>query len=49
MRAALAHVARTPEAADIFTAPELRAATELRIQEANQLLEAWPHLGFGGP
>ena len=44
--AALAHVARTPEAADIFAAPELRAATALRLEEANQLLEAWPHLGF---
>jgi protein O-mannosyl-transferase len=45
--AALAHVTRTPEAADIFTAPELRAATALRLEEANQLLEAWPSLGFG--
>jgi protein O-mannosyl-transferase len=47
--AALAHVARMPEAADIFTAPELRAATALRLVEANQLLEAWPDLGFGSP
>jgi tetratricopeptide (TPR) repeat protein len=47
--AALAHVARMPESADIFAAPELRAATALRLEEAEKLLEAWPLLGFGSP
>jgi tetratricopeptide (TPR) repeat protein len=47
--AALERVARTAEAADIFGAPELRAATALRLEEANRLLEAWPQLGFGSP
>jgi tetratricopeptide (TPR) repeat protein len=47
--AALAHVARMPEAADIFAAPELHAATTLRLEEAKNLLEAWPRLGFGSP
>jgi hypothetical protein len=36
-----------PEAADIFAAPELSAATALRLEEAQKLLEAWPLLGFG--
>jgi protein O-mannosyl-transferase len=47
--AALAQLARTPQAADLFAAPELRAAAALRLQEANELLEAWPVLGFGSP
>jgi tetratricopeptide (TPR) repeat protein len=46
---ALAHVARTPQAADIFAAADLSAATALRLQEAKKLLEAWPLLGFGSP
>jgi len=44
---ALAHVARMPEAADIFAAPELGAAVALRLHEAQKLLQAWPLLGFG--
>jgi protein O-mannosyl-transferase len=47
--AALAHVARTPEAADIFAAPVVSAAVALRLEEAKKLLEAWPALGFGSP
>lgn len=47
--AALAHVARAPEAADIFAAPALRDAAALRLDEGKKLLEAWPALGFGAP
>ena len=46
---ALAHVARAPEAADIFAAPALRDAAALRLEEGQKLLEAWPELGFGAP